>query len=619
VTLALRGIRLADIEPIVDGAPSPEARIETRVLDGRTELTVVLPRGGRLASIGVRLQAHGVRQYLRNGYMSWDGSFFVEPATAREVAKADARLTAGYAMTALLPAEGEGAVVLGFLRHDRFQSRVSFALGEPLGIDLETLIDGVPHEGEVRSETLTIFAGDAVEPALRQWAELVAAASPRRARLPKRRLTGWCSWYNLYASLSEPVLLEHLAALQRFRDAAQTPFDIFLVDDGFTPEMGDWLETKPQFPNGMRPVLDAARDAGFIPGLWIAPFMVGNRSTLYAEHPGWVVKDRATGAPLVPMKFYGEFRWHKRSEEYYVLDVTHPDAEDYIRTVFRTWARDWGVGYFKTDFMHLGATYGPEEARWHEEGLSRVAIWMRMANLIREEIGEALWLCCGAPLLPPVGLCDAMRIGRDIGVTWTGNYSAESLLRDQTSRNFMHGVFWQADPDCILLRDRFHELSDDQVNALAAFAGLAGGVLMTSDQLDEVPETRRQMLHALAGDGAPFACEFPELGQSGLTYRLGTGPNGRPMAVSEARDPVLVQRVRRPDGSVLLNLFNTGDTAAEKSIDARLAGLAFATAREGDAAFVGPVVGVTLRPHQSRQFLLSAARSGTPPPSRPSR
>src|SRR6185437_14419159 len=304
VTLALGGIRLADIEPIVDGAPSPEARIETRVLDGRTELTVVLPRGGRLASIGVRLQAHGVRQYLRNGYMSWDGSFFVEPATAREVAKADARLTAGYAMTALLPAEGEGAVVLGFLRHDRFQSRVSFALGEPLGIDLETLIDGVPHEGEVRSETLTIFAGDAVEPALRQWAELVAAASPRRPRLPKRRLTGWCSWYNLYASLSEPVLLEHLAAVQRFRDETQTPFDIFLVDDGFTPEMGDWLETKPQFPNGMRPVLDAARDAGFIPGLWIAPFMVGNRSTLYAEHPDWVVKDRATGAPLAPMKFY---------------------------------------------------------------------------------------------------------------------------------------------------------------------------------------------------------------------------------------------------------------------------------------------------------------------------
>ena len=390
-----------------------------------------------------------------------------------------------------------------------------------------------------------------------------------------------------------------------FRDDTGAPFGIFLVDDGFTPEMGDWLQTKPQFPGGILPVLDTARAKGFTPGLWIAPFMVGNRSNLYADHPEWVVKSRATGKPLAPMTFYGEFRWHKRSEEYYVLDLTHPDAEAYIRTVFRTWARDWGVGYFKTDFMHLGSFYGPDEATWHEDGISRIEIWMKMARLIREEVGEAWWLCCGAPLLPPVGLCDAMRIGRDIGVSWTGHYSAESLLRDQTSRNFMHGVLWQADPDCILLRDRFHDLSDDQVHSLAQFAGLAGGVLMTSDQLDQVPETRRRMLVDLAGDGATFQCEFPELGQTALTYRLGTAPNGQPMAFSHGA-PVLVQRVRQADGTVLLNVFNTGEQAAEKPIDQALAGMAFASARGGVDVIVGPAFTVHLRPHQSRQFILSA-------------
>ena len=101
--------------------------------------------------------------------------------------------------------------------------------------------------------------------------------------------------------------------------------------------------------------------------------MVGNRSRLFAEHPDWVVKDRRTGAPLAPMTFYGEFRWHKRSEEYYVLDVTHPEAEAYIREVFRTWARDWGCAYFKTDFMHLGSIYGPDEARWHRRRACRAS------------------------------------------------------------------------------------------------------------------------------------------------------------------------------------------------------------------------------------------------------
>lgn len=559
----------------------------------------------RIASLGLRFVAGNVRQYLRNGYMSWDGSFFVEPAAAREVAKADAKLVNGHAMTALLPHGGDGATVIGFLRHDRYQSRLRFDIEGPLGIDIETLIDGVPHEGEIATEEIAVFEHDDVEGGLRRWATMVAEASPLPPRLPERRLSGWCSWYNLYASLSEPVLTEHLDAAARFRDEKQVAFDIFLVDDGFTPEMGDWLETKPQFPNGIGPVLDRARQKGFTPGLWIAPFMVGNRSKLYARHPDWVVKSRATGKPLAPMTFYGEFRWHKRSEEYYVLDVTHPEAEAYIRDVFRTWARDWGCGYFKTDFMHLGSTYGSDEAVWHEDGLSRIAIWMKMARLIREEIGEALWLCCGAPIWAPVGLVDAMRTGRDIGVTWKGHYSAESLLRDQTARNFANGVLWQADPDCILLRDRFHDLSDDQVNSLALFAGLAGGVLMTSDQLDEVPEPRRRLLAELAADGRPYSCEFPLLGATALRYRLGTAPNGQPMAVSEG-DPLLVQRVRRKDGSVLLNLFNAGDEATERVIGWNLAGMQGQVTEDGtEIATDDEGVVVALRPHQSRCLLIT--------------
>ena len=166
-----------------------------------------------------------MRQYLRNGYMSWDGSFFVEPASASEVAKADPKLTTGHAMTALL-SYGPGAVVIGFLRHDRYQSRMRFRFGEALAlaaahgdiveIDIETLIDRVPHESEIRSEPLALFGGAEVEPSLRRWARMVAENSPLPPRLPKQRLTGWCSWYNLYASLGEPVLLEHMDAAARF-------------------------------------------------------------------------------------------------------------------------------------------------------------------------------------------------------------------------------------------------------------------------------------------------------------------------------------------------------------------------------------------------------------------
>jgi hypothetical protein len=193
--------------------------------------------------------------------------------------------------------------------------------------------------------------------------------------------------------------------------------------------------------------------------------------------------------------------------------------------------------------------FGPDEAKWHEEGHSRIGIFMKMMRLIREEIGDSLWLCCGSPLLPPIGLCDAMRIGRDVGVKWSGNQSAESLLRDQTTRNYMGGIFWQADPDCVLLRARFHELTDSQVDSLAWFAGLGGGIVMTSDQLDEVPESRRKLLAKLIGDGTPFQCDFPELGNE--------------------PDAVLVQRA-----GILLNLFNTGSTDETRVVDGQAITLA---------------------------------------------
>jgi len=562
------GVRLAGLEPLIDGvAPAvvsrrvaadeinwtlggdwSGARMTARIAsaDGGLELnlslTGVAPRA-EIDSLGLRFGAvTGVERYLRNGYQSWDGSYLATPGDAPKDPNPARSPTLGFAFTALLPATGDGCVVLGFTRHDRFQNRFRYT-GDAarFGVDAETLWDRTTHADRLFAEPLRLFASPEVEGGFRAWSQTVAAASPTPPRTLDRRITGWCSWYSLYAAIDEVSIREHLEAARTFRDRHDVPLEVFLIDDGFTPEMGDWLETRPQFPNGMAPLVADIAAAGFTPGLWIAPFMVGNRSRLFREHPDWVVRERATGEPLAHMKFYGEFRWHKRSEEYYPLDITHPDAEAYIRRVFRTW-RSWGVGYFKTDFMLFGAEYGPDRAVWHEPGLSRIAIWRRMAELIREEIGEALWLGCGCPLWASVGLVDAMRIGRDIGVSWAGDYSAESLLRDQVTRNHASGVLWQADPDCILLRDRFHDLSDDQVRSLALFAGLAGGVLMTSDKLDELSSERAELFAALLRERR-LTSTFPQL-------------------ATHHRDGVIVQQVERPDGTGLLNLFNTRGTVA---------------------------------------------------------
>jgi alpha-galactosidase len=315
---------------------------------------------------------------------------------------------------------------------------------------------------------------------------------------------------------------------------------------------------------------------------------VGNRSRLYQEHPDWVVQDRATSVPLVQMRFYGEFRWHKRSEEYYILDATHPDAFAYLRQVFRTWRHEWGCTYFKTDFMFFGSEYGPDHAVYHTPGLTRIEVWRRVAVMIREEIGDALWLGCGCPLWPGVGLVDALRIGRDMGVSWEGERAARSILGDLQRRNFANRILWQLDPDCLLLRERFHELSDGEVQALALYAGLAGGVLITSDTLVELPASRLELFRFLL-ELPPGTCRFPRLG---------------------AEDGEVIVQLRSAGAETLLFVLNAGEEPTWLRLD--LAALGIAT--PVSARFwpggerpeqTGGTIELELAPHRGQLLLLT--------------
>lgn len=531
----------------------------------------------RLDSFGLHFRGiNNLRAYLKNGYHSWDGAFYVEPEGIAAFGPDEPRPETGYGMTQFLTRDSDRCVVLGFDRHDRFQQSFTFDThATPPSLTILTHWDRRDLRGDRRcqSERLHIFAHDSIEGGLNTWAKIVAQASPTPPRLNKPPITGWCSWYDQYSFITEASILEYLEGVRETVRRENLPMRIFQLDDGFTPEMGDWLEVSPKFPRGIRALLGDIRAAGFVPGLWIAPFMVGNRSRLYAEHPDWVVKDARTGAPFVKTRLYGEWRWSKRSEEYYILDITHPDAFEYIREIFHTWRYDWGCEYFKIDFFYWAAEFGPDTVVWHTPGLTRIEIWHRFADMIRTEIGnDAWWSACGCPLWASIGLVDAIRIGGDVGVEWSGSLSAESLLRDQTTRNFANHVLWQIDPDCVLLRDRFHYLTDTEVRSLALYAGMSGGVLLTSDALHELPAQRLELWRLILGDGETRStCEYPMLGKASIFYER--VPHGQTYChVARSSDPVLVQ-VRRGDHDAAVCIFNTGNQVVERTYTLAALGL----------------------------------------------
>jgi alpha-galactosidase len=163
-----------------------------------------------------------------------------------------------------------------------------------------------------------------------------------------------------------------------------------------------------------------------------------------------------------------------------VLDVTHPDAAEHLRGVYASLAAE-GFTYHKIDFLYAGAMEGRRHADC--SGLDAYAQGLR---LVREGIGpDATLLGCGAPLLPSVGLVDAMRVSPDVDPRWeppdgdVSQPSGRGALLAGRARGWMHARLWVNDPDCIVARAEV-ERRDDWASHVAA----SGGLAVSSDPLD---------------------------------------------------------------------------------------------------------------------------------------
>ena len=209
------------------------------------------------------------------------------------------------------------------------------------------------------------------------------------------------------------------------------------MDDGYQARLGDWLEPSSSF-GSLRAVAGEVRDAGRRVGVWTAPFLAVAESRVVAEHPEWFARE-------VPEHRHWD-------TDLQVLDVTHPGAAEHLAGVFRTF-RDWGISLFKVDFVSAGAMDG----RRHED-VSGLEAYRRGLELIRDAVGpESYLLGCGAPVLPSVGLVDAMRVGpdtADVREPASGDLSQPAQRSAETTtaaRAFAHGRFWVNDPDCLLV------------------------------------------------------------------------------------------------------------------------------------------------------------------------
>lgn len=140
-------------------------------------------------------------------------------------------------------------------------------------------------------------------------------------KFPKRaeHLAGYTSWYNYFQKIDEKIILRDLEGLSA---VAGDKANIFQIDDGYEPMVGDWLlDNKVKFPKGMKYIADAVHSKGYLAGLWVAPFSAQFKAKIVTEHPDWFLTDEKG------KKIIGGFAWNG----FYVLDTEKPEVRDYVK------------------------------------------------------------------------------------------------------------------------------------------------------------------------------------------------------------------------------------------------------------------------------------------------
>lgn len=60
-------------------------------------------------------------------------------------------------------------------------------------------------------------------------------------------------------------------------------YDIIQIDGGYEANLGDWMESSKGFPDGLKFVADKIKKKGYIPGIWVAPFICSSKSNIYKK------------------------------------------------------------------------------------------------------------------------------------------------------------------------------------------------------------------------------------------------------------------------------------------------------------------------------------------------
>lgn len=198
----------------------------------------------------------------------------------------------------------------------------------------------------------------------------------------KERMILLNSWEGVYFNTQEDKMLAMID------DIAALGGELFVMDDGWfgnkyprkddKSSLGDWDVNKQKLPNGLKSLIDRAKEKNIKFGIWLEPEMVNVKSEVFEKHPDWVISQPNRTTVL------------GRGGSQMTLDLSNPKVQDFVyNTIHNLIVENPGIAYVKWDANHfisnVGSNYLPAIKQSHlyietQRGLQKVLQRIRDAH-----------------------------------------------------------------------------------------------------------------------------------------------------------------------------------------------------------------------------------------------
>lgn len=420
----------------------------------------------------------------------------------------------------------------GSFNYDFSQDSPHFTANVMMDVDL--------RPGELRqAEAVHIKKGNVWD----DLRELITATGKEVGAITNgHSFSGWCSWYGFNPfidnDITEDVVTDFANSAGKMKDL---PLDLMLLDDGYFTLPGDWTTLRPFFPHGMRYLTDVCKRNGLIPGIWVAATLVHENSNIMKNKEMWVDKEK-DGTYHNTM-----FNWGGKTHSF---DATNKEFLNHIDTLFRYITHNWGFRYLKLDF-----NLEPGSNRFDRTITSFQAI-RNFYKVIKNAVGDSVFIanCADSPFPPCIGIAKAGRVGPDVNPNWA---SVLAGCRSSILHIPFHHRWWANDPDCLNMREKRSQLSEDELRTHITANFMGGGNVLFSDSIEELTPERKVML----------AQALPPSGKSAEIVDYMTAP--------ESGIPSLFYYPvnRFNEKSAIVTLFNWGEKSQSRKIDMSEVGL----------------------------------------------